>query len=87
MGEAEIKIFEIKGLMMLSHDSFPTWHKFTVYVRALREQDALEKVFSELGSRHKLKRKHIRIESIRAVSPEEVNDARVLALSQATKVR
>jgi len=33
MGEAEIKVFEIKGLMMLSHDSFPTWQKFTVYVR------------------------------------------------------
>ncbi len=84
--QGEIKVFKVTGEMMLSHDSFPEWRKFTIYVRALKESDALEKAFSVLGSRHKLKRRHIRVASVTALSPDEVDDVRVKALSQMTRV-
>ncbi|MGC9210254.1 MAG: 50S ribosomal protein L18Ae [Acidilobus sp.] len=84
--EGEVKIFKVTGEMMLSHDSFPEWRKFTIYVRALKSSDAVEKVLSELGSHHKLKRRHIRITSITEVSPEEVDDLHIKSLSQATRV-
>lgn len=85
--EGEVKVYRVSGEMMLSHDSFPEWRKFTVYVRALRESHAVEKVLSDLGSRHKLRRAHIRIRSVEEVNPDEVNDVRIKALSQATRVR
>ena len=67
----EVKIYRITGRMLIGHDKLPTWQKFTQEVRALSEKEALEKVYSTLGSRHKLKRYHIRIESIEIISPEE----------------
>ncbi|MGC9072006.1 MAG: 50S ribosomal protein L18Ae [Acidilobus sp.] len=84
--EREIKVFKVVGEMMLSHDSFPEWRKFTIYIRALKSSDAIEKVLSELGSHHKLKRRHVRITSISEVSPEEVEDLRIKALSQSVRV-
>ena len=57
-----VKIYRVKGKMLLSHDKFPEWRKFTIEVRALNKDDAIEKVYSELGSRHKLKRYHIKID-------------------------
>ncbi len=68
---ADVKIFRVQGRMLLSHDSMPQWRKFTLDIRALKKEDAVEKAYSELGSRHKLKRMHIRIESVKEVSPEE----------------
>lgn len=66
-----VRIFRVQGRMLLSHDSMPQWRKFTIDVRAVKREDALEKVYSELGSRHKLKRMHIRIERIEEVDPEK----------------
>ncbi len=84
--EGEMKVFRVSGEMMLSHDSFPEWRRFTVYVRALKAPDAVEKVLSDLGSRHKVRRAHIRIRSVDEVNLDEVNDVRIKALSQLTRV-
>lgn len=81
---SEVKVFRVSGRMMLSHDRFPEWRKFTVYVRALKKEHAIEKVYSDLGSRHKLKRYHIKIEEVREVSLEEVEDLNIIRLSQLT---
>lgn len=81
---SEVKVFRVSGRMMLSHDRFPEWRKFTVYVRALKEDHAIEKVYSDLGSRHKLKRYHIKIDEVREVSLEEVEDLNIIRLSQLT---
>ncbi len=83
----EVKIYRISGLMLLSHDSVPEWKKFTKYVRAVSEKDALEKVYSWLGSNHKLKRYHIKVSEIKEVRLEEVKDKRLIDLSLATKLR
>ncbi len=79
---SEVKIYRVSGRMLLSHDRFPEWRKFTVYVRALKPEHALEKVYSELGSRHKLKRYHIKVEEVREVPLEEVEDLNIIRLSQ-----
>lgn len=79
---SEVKIFRVKGRMLLSHDRFPEWRNFTIYVRALKPEHALERVYSELGSRHKLRRRHIKIEEVKEVPLEEVEDLAIIRLSQ-----
>lgn len=77
---SEVKLYLVKGTMLISHDRVPERRKFALYVRSCRPEAALEKVYSLLGSRHKLKRNHIRVESIEEVRPEEAEDIRVLKL-------
>jgi len=79
---SEVKTYRIRGRMLLSHDRFPEWRSFTIYVRALKPEHALERVYSELGSRHKLKRYHIKIEEVKEVPLEEVEDLNVIRLAQ-----
>ncbi len=79
---SEVKVFRVSGRMMISHDKFPEWRKFSIYVRALKPEHAIEKVYSDLGSRHKLKRYHIRIENIEEVPLEEVEDLNIIRLAQ-----
>ncbi|MCE4604640.1 MAG: 50S ribosomal protein L18a [Aeropyrum sp.] len=82
---SEIKVYRIVGEMMLSHDRFPEWREFEVYIRALKPEHAVEKVYSDLGSRHKLRRKHIRISKVEEVDPEEVEDLNIIRLSRLEK--
>ncbi len=82
---SEVKIFKVIGKMMISHDKFPEWRKFEIYVRALKEEHAKEKIYSDLGSRHKLKRYHIKIENIIEVPLEEVEDLNIIRLAQLDK--
>ncbi|MCE4618585.1 MAG: 50S ribosomal protein L18a [Desulfurococcales archaeon] len=82
---SDVKIYLVSGEMMLSHDRFPEWRKFSIYVRAVKPEDAIEKVYSDLGSRHKLKRYHIKIKEVKEVSLDEVDDLRVVRLSMLTK--
>lgn len=76
----EVKIYRITGYMLISHDKIPTWQKFVEEVRALSEKEALEKIYSLLGSKHKLKRHHIKIVEIKTISPSEVTKPYVMQL-------
>ncbi|MEM1628304.1 MAG: 50S ribosomal protein L18Ae [Desulfurococcaceae archaeon] len=76
----EIKIYRISGYMLISHDRLPRWQKFVKEIRALNEKHAIEKLYSILGSLHKLKRYHIKIVEIREISTEEVTDPNVLEI-------
>ncbi len=82
---SEVKTYLVRGRMLISHDRFPEWRKFEVYVRALKPEHALEKVYSDLGSRHKLKRYHIKIEEVKEVPLEEVEDLHIIQLASLTK--
>ncbi len=82
----EIKLYRISGRMMISHDRFPTWNKFSVVVRALSKEHALERVYSELGSRHKLKRYHIKIGSIEEVPIDQVTDTSIIKVHNLSKL-
>ncbi|MCE4609222.1 MAG: 50S ribosomal protein L18a [Desulfurococcales archaeon] len=82
---SEVKIFKVIGKMMISHDKFPEWRKFEIYVRAVKPEHAIEKVYSDLGSRHKLKRYHIKISEVKEVPLEEVEDLNLIRLAQLDK--
>ncbi|RLG57703.1 MAG: 50S ribosomal protein L18a [Hadesarchaea archaeon] len=48
--------------------------KFTKEVSALSEKHALERVYSDLGSKHKLKRNQINIDVVIEVKPGETSN-------------
>lgn len=47
---------------------------FKKEVVALKREHAVEKVYAELGSRHRVKRFHIEISKVEAVPPEEIEN-------------
>lgn len=83
---SEVKIFRVEGYMLISHDRFPTWQRFSKEVRGLTKEEALEKVYSILGSHHKLKRYHIKVTRIEEISPEEARSPVVKHLSELTRI-
>ncbi|MGQ9787706.1 MAG: 50S ribosomal protein L18Ae [Candidatus Hadarchaeaceae archaeon] len=54
--------------------------KFRREVVALSREQALEKLYSLLGSRHGISRNRIHIVEVAEINPEEVTDPRVLAM-------
>lgn len=62
------KLYRIRGEINKKHFYEPL--KFNKLVVAVKEEHALERVYAELGSRHRAKRFQITIESI-IVEPEE----------------
>ncbi len=81
----EVKYYRVTGRMLLSHDKFPVWWKFSKEVRAIKREHAIEKVLSELGSNHRVKRYHIVIEKVEEIPPEMVKDRNLLAMGQLKK--
>lgn len=47
---------------------------FTQEILAAKPEHAVEKVYAEFGSRHRVKRFHIRIASVEEVPPEEIKN-------------
>lgn len=76
----EVKVYRITGTMLLSHDRYPEERVFRLEVPASSLRDALERVYSELGSRHKVKRRHIKIKEVVELRPEEAVSAYVRKL-------
>ena len=48
---------------------------FKKEVIALKREHAVEKIYAEMGSRHRVKRFHIEILKVEKVSPEEIEDS------------
>ncbi len=67
----KVMLYRVHGKMLISHDKLPEWRAFNLELTATSIEEAIEKVYSNLGSRHKLRRKHIRIESIQELDREE----------------
>jgi len=73
----EIKIFRVKGEIKK-----PNWQtSFQKEIRALRQEDAIEHVYKEIGSKHKAKRFQIKILKVEEIKPEEVTDSTVKKLT------
>ena len=83
----EIKIhnYRIKGMFRDHQINFV----FTREVRAVKEQDAVEKVFLHLGSNHAIRRTHIKILEVQEISADKVKDPFVkeFATNQTVSVR
>lgn len=78
----EVKIYRISGLALFGHDRYPEWRKFSVEVRALKEEHAVEHVYSLMGSRHKLKRQNIKILRVEEIPLESVRSPFIRDLSR-----
>ncbi|MEM2389197.1 MAG: 50S ribosomal protein L18Ae [Ignisphaera sp.] len=80
----EIKIYRIEGFMLISQDKLPRWAKFVKEIRALKPEHALEKLYSEMGSRHGVRRPNIRIVDIREIGVEEARSKYIKELAGLT---
>ncbi|MFX1424278.1 MAG: 50S ribosomal protein L18Ae [Promethearchaeota archaeon] len=69
--DISVKIFRISGFFKQRRQIT----SFSKELCALTEEQAKDKLFSEFGSRNRLKRRQIRITSIDEISPENITDA------------
>jgi len=74
---SEIKIFRVKGEI-----TKPNWKtNFQKEIRALKQEEALDRVYKELGSKHRAKRFQIKILMVEEIKPEEARDPTVKKLT------
>ncbi len=67
---SEVKVFRITGKI-----DKPNWKtNFRKEVRALKPEDAVEKIYKELGSKHRAKRFQIKILEVKEIPPEEITN-------------
>lgn len=65
-----MKVFKVSGEIRK-----PNWQtSFEKEVTAIKPEHAVEKVYMELGSKHRVKRFHIKINKVEEISPNEVED-------------
>jgi len=67
---SEVKVFRVIG--KIRKPNFQT--EFQKEVRALKPEDAVEKVYMELGSKHRVKRFQMTISQVEEIGPEEIED-------------
>ncbi len=71
---AIVKAFRIRGAFRMGRNR----QAFTHEVAAESQEEAVERVLSELGSKHRAKRRDIAIEGVVEVPREEVESSAVL---------
>jgi len=65
-----MKVFKVTGEIGKPKLKTP----FIKEVLADKSEHAVEKVYSEIGSKHRVKRCHIRIADVKEISSEEIGD-------------
>lgn len=65
---AEVKTFRITGEVKKPRTMIP----FALELRATKEQEAIERVYAEMGSRHKARRLEIKLEKIEELKTSEM---------------
>ena len=70
------KNFRVKGSFVMGSET----QVFTKELRAVKEEDIYEKLYSIFGSKHRIKRNQIKIDSIEEISDDEVLDPVVQAI-------
>ncbi|MBN1800152.1 MAG: 50S ribosomal protein L18a [Candidatus Lokiarchaeota archaeon] len=73
---SEIKIFKIVGTYYKNHKKY----KFSKEVRALKQEDALEKMYTTITSIG-IYRRQIKLQEIKEIAPEECQDYLIRELS------
>jgi len=74
---SEIKIFRVTGKIIK-----PNWQtSFQKEIRALKQEEAVDRVYKEIGSKHKAKRFQIKILNVEEIKLEEVTDPTVKKLT------
>ena len=70
------KIYRVKGTFVLGSEV----QVFTKEFKAVKEEDIEEKIYSIFGSKHRINRNQIKIESIEEISADEAEDHIVKAI-------
>jgi large subunit ribosomal protein LX len=65
-----MKVFRVTG--EIQKPNLKT--QFRKEIVAVKSEHAVEKVYAELGSRHRVKRVHIKIAKVEEVSPQEIEN-------------
>ena len=78
---SEVKVFRVIG--KIRKPNFQT--DFRKEVRALKPEEAVERIYMELGSKHRAKRFQIKIIKVEEVSPEEIESFLVRKLTLGEK--
>ena len=73
----EVKIFRLSGTFWMGEKEQPFVKEF----RSVNKENAIERLYSDLGSKHKVKRTRIKIKDVKEISPEEATDLLVKELS------
>ncbi|WP_054857950.1 50S ribosomal protein L18Ae [Vulcanisaeta sp. JCM 16159] len=71
-----VRIYRIVGRMRVGMQ----WQRFSLELLATKPSEAVEIAYSELGSRHKLKRSMIKIEEVKEINKDEVKHTEILQL-------
>ena len=72
----EIKTYRVTGKI-----AKPNWQtNFQKELRAMKQEEAVERVYKELGSKHRAKRFQIKILKVEEIKPEEITDVTVKKL-------
>ena len=74
---SEVKVFRVSG--KIRKPNFQT--EFRKEVRALKPEDAIEKVYMLLGSKHRVKRFQMIISKVEEIKLEEIKDIIVKKLT------
>lgn len=65
-----MKVFRVMGEIQKPNLKTP----FRKEVIAVKPEHAVEKVYTELGSRHRVKRFHIKISKVEEIAPQDIED-------------
>ncbi|HVP26094.1 MAG TPA: 50S ribosomal protein L18Ae, partial [Candidatus Bathyarchaeia archaeon] len=65
-----LKVFRVTGEIKKPNLQTP----FRKEIVAEKAEHALERVYAELGSKHRVKRVHIKVESVEEVPPQEIEN-------------
>ena len=74
---SEVKVFRVVG--KITKPNFKT--DFKKEIRALKPEQAVEQVYKEIGSRHRVKRFQIKILKVDEIRAEEITDPTVKKLT------
>lgn len=78
--KSEIRVYLVKGHYRQNGKKIP----FSKEVRALKQEDALEHVYADIGSRHRIKRNLFLIEDISTItSPDQIKSVMIRQLTEA----
>jgi large subunit ribosomal protein LX len=74
----DVKLFRVEGEILS-----PTYvTTFSKDLRAVKPDDAVEQVFTVLGSQHRVKRVHIKVTSVAEITVDETEDMIIRDLSR-----
>jgi large subunit ribosomal protein LX len=65
-----MKVFRVSG--EIQKPNFKT--SFKKEVVAMKPEHAIEKVYTELGSKHRVKRYHIKIANVEEIQPQDIEN-------------